>query len=49
MYKYDHLIKKIKEIDSTFPLNKKINKKILKFNENKNYKEPIKVKLDKAI
>ena len=49
MYKYDHLIKKIKEIDSTFPLNKKINKKILKFNENKNYKELIRVKLDKAI
>lgn len=49
MYKYDHLIKKIKEIDSSFPLNKKISKKVLKLNENKNHKEPIKVKLDKAV
>ena len=49
MYNYDHLIKKLKEIDPSFPIKEKPKKKILKFQEGKVEKTENKVKLDKAV
>ena len=49
MYNYDHLIKKLKEIDPSFPIKEKPKKKILKFKEGKVEKTENKVKLDKAV
>jgi len=48
MYKYDHLIKKIKEIDPSFPIKQKL-KKVLNFKENKKQPLSYKAKLDKAV
>jgi len=49
MYNYDHLIKKLKEIDPTFPIIEKPKKKILKFKEGEVGKTDNKVKFDKAV
>ena len=49
MYKYDHIIKKIKEIDPSFPINKNFKKKILKFKKSENSGQLNKDKLDKAV
>ena len=49
MYSYDHLIKKLKEIDPSFPIKEKPKKKILKFKERKEKQTENKVKLDKAV